>query len=79
MTNVCVDVQLSIAKLTLFLDSNCFLIESTVSNCYPRQMLLSVLADECNNSIRNGLYDRCSSGFHIAIHGILAETNINMG
>jgi len=73
-----VDVHPSNAKLTLFVDGNCFLIASTVSVYYLWQILLWVLADGNTNSLRNALYDHRSSRFDIAFHGICAETNPNM-
>jgi len=82
MTNVIanwfVDVHPSKAKLTLFVDGNCFLIPSTVSVYSLRQIVLRVLADGNTNSLRNALYDRVSSGFDIAFHGICAETKPHM-
>jgi hypothetical protein len=78
MASLFVDVHLSKAKLTLFLDGNCFLIASTVSVYSLRQILLRVLADGNTNSRHNALYDRHSSRFDIAFHGICAETKRNM-
>jgi len=78
MANLFVDVHLSKAKLTLFRTSNCFLIASSVSAYSLRQMLLRVVADGSSRSSRNALYDRRSSTFDIAFHGICAETNPNM-
>ena len=65
-----VDVHPSKAKLTLFLVGNSFLIASTVSKYSLGQMLLRVLAEGSTSSLHNALYDRLSSGFHIAFHGI---------
>jgi len=45
MDNLFVDVHLSEAQLTLFLDGNCYLIASTVSVYSLPQMFLIVLAD----------------------------------
>jgi hypothetical protein len=45
MANLFVDVHQSKATLTLFLDSNCFLIASTVRGYALWQMLFSGLAD----------------------------------
>jgi len=73
-----VDVHSSRAKLILFLDGNCFLSASTVSVYSLWQILLRVLADGNTNSLRNTLYDCCSSRFDIAFHGIWAETKPNM-
>jgi len=78
MANLFVDVHLSKAKLNLFRDGNCFLIVSTVSAYSPPQMLLRVVADGSTRSSRNALYDRRSSRFDIAFHGIWANTNPNM-
>jgi len=78
MANLFVDVHPSKAKLTLFRNGNCVLIASTVSAYSLRQMLLRVVADGSTRSSRNALYDRCSSRFDIAFHGICAETNPNM-
>jgi len=70
IANAFVEVQPSKAKLTLFLDGNCFLIASTVSEYSLRQMLLRVLADGSTSSLRNALYDRRSSRFDIVFHGL---------
>jgi len=65
-----IDGHLSKAKLTLFLDGNCFLIASTVSVYSIWKMLLRVLADASINSHSNGLHDHYSSRFDIGFHGI---------
>jgi len=78
MANLFIDVHLSNAKLTWFLDGNCFLIVSTVSVYSLRQMLLRVLADGSTSFFCNALYDHQSSRFDIAFHGIWAETNLNI-
>jgi len=70
MANLFVDVHPSKAKFTLFLDGNCFLIASTVSEYSLQQMLLWVLADGSTSLLHNTLYDRRSSRFDIALHGI---------
>jgi len=70
IANLFVEVPSSNAKLTLFLVGNCFLIAFTVSEYSLRQMLLRVLADGSTSSLRNVLYDRRSSRFDIAFHGI---------
>jgi len=75
MANLFIDVHPSKAKLTLFLDMNCFLIVSTVSENSLRQMLLSMLADGSTNTLHDELYDRCNSRFDIAFHGLWGETN----
>jgi hypothetical protein len=67
---VFVDVNPSKAKLTLFLDGNCFLIASTVSVYSLRQILLRVLADGYTKSLRNELYEYHNSRFDIAFHEI---------
>jgi len=41
-------------------------------------MLWRVIVDSSTRSSRNALYDRHSSGFDIAFHGMWAETNPNM-
>jgi len=76
IANLFVEVHPSKAKLTLFLVGNCFLIASTVSENSLQRMLLRVLADGSPSSLRNALYDRRSSRFDIAFHGIWAETNL---
>jgi hypothetical protein len=58
IANLFVDVHPSKAKLTLFLDGNCFLIASTASLDSLGQILLRVLADGNTNWLRNALYDR---------------------
>jgi len=41
--------------------------------------LLTLVLADCNiNSLRNALYDRRSSRFDIAFHGICAKTKPNM-
>jgi hypothetical protein len=76
--NLFIDVHPSKAKLTSFLDGNCSLIASTVSVYSLRPILLRVLAAGNTNSLRNALYDRRSSRFDIAFHGICAATKPNM-
>jgi len=61
IVNLFVDVHPSKAKLTLFLDGNCFLIASTVSEYSLRQRLLRVLADGSISSLRNAFHDRRGS------------------
>ena len=78
MANLFFDVHPSKAKLTLFRDGNCFLIASTVSAYSVRQMMLRVVADGRTRSSLNALYDRHSSRFDIAFHGIQSDTNPNM-
>jgi len=70
MAHLFIDVHLSIAKLTLFLHSNCFFIASTVSEYSHPQMLLRVLADGSTNSLHNAFYDRSSSRLNIVFHAI---------
>jgi len=50
LANMFDDVHLSNAKLTLFLNVNCFLIASTVSAYSLRQMLRRVVADGSTRS-----------------------------
>jgi len=78
MASLFVDVHASEAKLTLFRDGNCYLIASTVSAYFLRQMLLNVVADGSTRSLCNALYNRPSSRLDIAFHGIWAETNPHM-
>jgi len=78
IANLFVDVHPSKAKLTLFLDGNCFLIAFTVSVYSLRQILLRVLADGYTKSLHNALYDRRSTRFDFVFHGIWAETKPNM-
>jgi len=82
MTNIIAslfsNVHPSKAKLTMFGDGNCFLIGSTVSAYFLRQMLVGLKADGSTRLSRNALYDRRSSRYDIASHGIWAETNPNM-
>ena len=70
MVSLFVDVNLYKVKLTLFCDSNCLVIASTVSAYCLRQMLLMVIADSSMRSLYNVLYNCCSSRFDIAFHGI---------
>jgi hypothetical protein len=70
IANLFVDAHPSKAKLTLFLDGNCFLIASTVSVYSFWQILRRVLADSKTNWLRNALYDRRNWRFDIALHGI---------
>jgi hypothetical protein len=58
IANLIVDVHLSKAKQTLFVDGDCFLIASTVSVYSLRHILLRVLADGNTNSLCNAFYDR---------------------
>jgi len=76
--NLFVDSHPSKAKLTLFVDGNCFLIASTVSVYFLRQILLRVLADSNTNSLGNALYYRHSSRLNIAFHGTCAKTKPNI-
>ena len=78
IANLFVDVHPSKPKLTLFLDSTCFLIASTVSAYSLWQRLLRVLADGSTSSLVNALYDQCSLRFEIAIQEMCAETYSNM-
>jgi hypothetical protein len=78
MASLFVDIHPSKAKLTLFLDGNCFLIASTVSVYSLQQILLRVLAHGNTNSLRNALYDRRCWRFDIEFHEIYAKTKPNM-
>jgi len=78
MASLFVDVHPSKARPTLFLDSNCLVIASTVSACSLRHMLVMVIADGCTRLSCNALYDRRSSRLDIVFHGIWAETNPDM-
>ena len=78
IANSFADVHTFISKLTLYLDSNCFSIESTVSGYSLWQMLLRVLADGSTSSQRNASNDRSSSRFDLAIHGIGAKPYTNI-
>ena len=76
--NLFLDVHPSKAKLTFFLDGNCFLIASAVSVYFLTRMLLTVLADGNTKSLCNALYERRRPRFDIAFHAIWAERNPNM-
>jgi len=78
MASLFIDVHLSKANLTLFLDGNCFLIASTVSEYSLRQMMLRVLADGSTSLLCNAFCDSRSSRFNIAFQGIWAETDPNL-
>jgi len=78
LANVLVDVYLLQVNLTLFLNANCILIASTVSEYTLQLMLLRVLVKGSTSSLHNPLYVRCSSRFDIAFHGVKAEINPNM-
>ena len=78
MASLFVDVHPSKVKLTSFRIGNCLLIASTVSAYFLRQMLQRVIADGRAMSSRNALYDRRSSRFDKAFHGICDETNPNI-
>jgi len=79
MVSLFVDLHPSRANLPLYHDGNCFLIASMVRAYSLRQMLLRVVVDRSTRSSRDVLYDRHSSSFDIAFHGMWAETNLNMG
>jgi len=74
LASLFVDERPSKAKVTEFRDANCFLIASTVGTYGLRQMLKKLVVDASNRSSDNALYDRRSSTFDIAFHGISAET-----
>ena len=65
MAHLFIDVQLSKANLTLFLDINCFVIGSNDSEYSLRQMLLRVLPHRNTSSLHNALYDHGSSRIEI--------------
>jgi hypothetical protein len=69
-----VDVYPSNAMLSLFLDGNCFLIASGVSEYSLWQMWLRVLADDRTTLPFIGSNDDRSSMYHLAFHGIQAKT-----
>ena len=60
MANLFANVHLSKAKLTVFLDGNCFVIESIITESSLQQMLVQVSADCSTSSLRNTIYDYCS-------------------
>jgi len=70
MANMVVDVHSADAKQTLFRDSNCFLIESTVNGYSLWQMWLKVVVYSSGRSLCDDLYDRHHSRFNIGFHGI---------
>jgi len=74
MASLFVEVHLSKAELTLFRNGNCFFMASTVSAYSLRQMLSRVVANGRTKSLCNALFDRRSSRFDIAFHGMGAET-----
>ena len=70
IANLFVNAHPSKATLTLFLDRNRFLRESTVSEYSLRQMVMMVLADGSTSSPRDELNDCRSSRVDLAFHGI---------
>ena len=78
MASLFVDDEQSKAKLTLFRDGNCCLIASMVTTYSLQQMLLSVVVDGSTKWSCNAFYNRRSSRFDIAFHGIWAETDPKM-
>jgi len=78
LASLFVHVHPSKAKLTLFPIGDCILITSTVSEYSLWQMLLRVVAEGRTRSSRNALYDRRSSRFDIALHGICTEMDRKM-
>jgi len=78
IANLFVDVCLSKAKLTLFLDGNVFLIAITVSVYSLQDVLFSVLPDSSANTLCNAYYDCQISWFDIVFHRIWAKTNPDM-
>jgi len=73
-----VDGHLSEAKLTIFLDGNCILIASTVSEYSLWPILATVMANGSSSSLHNMLYDCIISRIVIAFQGICTKTNSNM-
>jgi hypothetical protein len=69
IANLFIHVHLSKAKLTLFLDGNCYLIASTVRVYSFWQVMLRVLADSNTNSLHIPWYDGRSSRFDPVFHG----------
>jgi hypothetical protein len=55
ITNLFLDIHPSTAKVTLFLDGNCFLIGFTTSEYSLGQMLLRVVADKRTSLLHNAL------------------------
>jgi len=78
MASLFIDVHLSNAKLTVFCDSNCFIIVSTVNEYSLQKMLLRVVAGGSTRSLRNFLSDPGHSRFDTVFHGLCAETNPKM-
>jgi len=70
MASWSVDVHLSKAKLTLFLNYNCSLIASNVSDHSLQQMLIRVLLDGSMSLLPDAAYNHHSSSFDIVFHGI---------
>jgi len=70
MASLCGDVHPSKAILMFSCDGNFFVIASTVSGYSLLQMLLRVVAEGSSRSSRNALYDRTSSRFDLAFHGM---------
>jgi hypothetical protein len=77
MASLCMDVNLSNAKLTLFCYRVFFSIASTFSGYSTLQQLLMVLADSTTRSWCIALFDRENSTFDISFQAICAETNPN--
>jgi hypothetical protein len=75
MANLFSDFQMSIAKLTVLLDGNCFINASTVSGYSLWQKMLMVVVvvvmmDGSTSSIHPGLYDNHGSLLDIEFHRI---------
>jgi len=79
MAHSFVDLLPSEAKLNIFLDGNCFLIASTVTEYFLQQILVRVLADGSIRLLCNAFYDRRSSMFDVVLDGIWAETILTWG
>jgi hypothetical protein len=70
MASLLVDVYPSGAKLTLFVDGNCFLMASTFSLYSLQRMLFTMLVDRSSYSLGKASHDGCSSMHNTAFHGI---------
>jgi len=75
MASVFIDVHPFKAKVSLFRNSNCFLVSSIVSAYTLRQMALRLVADWGTRSSRNAFYTRCSSRYDIMFYGMCAKSN----
>jgi hypothetical protein len=78
MDNLFVHVHLATAKLTLFLDGNCFLSATAVSGNSFQGIFSCVLADGNSNSLGNASSRPVSSRFDIVFLPMRAKTNSNV-